>query len=51
MNCRTVIWGSVAIIGVLIAAGNTVTPIGEDSVHKKVSLTDETSDMYRSFVS
>ena len=56
MNCRTVIWGSVATLGViLIAAGITLTQIGdgivEDLVHQKLSLTDETSDGYKYFVS
>ena len=56
MNCRTVIWGSVATVGiVLIAAGITLTQIGpgivEDLVHEKLSLMDETSDGYKYFVS
>ena len=56
MNCRRVIWGSVATLGViLIAAGITLTQIGdglvEDIVHGKLSLTDETSDGYKYFVS
>jgi len=55
MNCRTVIWGSVATLGViLIAAGITLTQIGdgivEDLVHQKLSLTDETSDGYKYFI-
>ena len=56
MNCRRGIWGSVATLGViLIAAGITLTQIGdgivEDLVHQKLSLTDETSDGYKYFVS
>ena len=56
MNCRRVIRGSVATLGViLIAAGITLTQIGdglvEDIVHGKLSLTDETSDGYKYFVS
>ena len=55
MKCRTVIWGSVATVGiVLIAAGIALTQIGsdivEDLVHEKLSLMDETSDGYKYFV-
>jgi len=55
MKCRTVIWGSVATLGiVLIAAGITLTQIGpgivEDLVHEKLSLMDETSDGYKYFI-
>ena len=56
MNCRTVIWGSVATLGlILIAGGITLTQIGSDIVetlvHDKLSLMDETSDGYKYFVS
>ena len=56
MKCRTVIWGSVATLGIiLVAAGITLTQIGpdivEELVHEKLSLLDETSDGYQYFVS
>ena len=56
MKCRTVIWGSVATVGIiLVAVGITLTQIGpgivEDLVHEKLSLMDETSDGYKYFVS
>merc|ERR1712212_89749 len=55
MNCRTVIWGSVATVGIiLVAVGITLTQIGpgivEDLVHEKLSLMDETSDGYKYFI-
>ena len=56
MNCRTVIWGSLATVGlILVAVGITLTQIGpgivEDLVHDKLSLMDENSDGYKYFVS
>ena len=56
MKCRTVIWGSVATLGVvLVAAGIALTQVGpgivEELVHEKLSLFDETSDGYKYFVS
>ena len=56
MNCRVVIWGSLAALGViLIAGGVTLTQIGgdlvEDIIHEKLSLFDEESDGYKYFVS
>ena len=56
MNCRVVIWGSLAALGViLIAGGVTLTQIGgdlvEEIIHGKLSLFDEESDGYKYFVS
>ena len=56
MNCRTVIWGSLATVGlILVAVGITLTQIGpgivEDLVHDKLSLMDKNSDGYKYFVS
>jgi len=55
MKCRTVIWSSVATVGIiLVAVGITLTQIGpgivEDLVHEKLSLMDETSDGYKYFI-
>ena len=56
MNCRAVIWGSLATLGIiLIAAGVALTQLGagivEDLVLEKLSLFDEESDGYKYFVS
>ena len=56
MNCRVVIWGSLAALGVLLITGGvTLTQIGDDLVedilHGKLSLFDEESDGYKYFVS